>query len=398
MLDDMNLPLGGVRVLDLTTIVFGPYATQLLADFGADVIKIEAPGGDPVRHVGVSRNPGMGALFLSANRNKRSVVLDLKRPAAKEALQRLIGSADMFVHNIRPEKISSLGFGPDDVLKLNPQIIYGGLHGYRENGLYGGRPAYDDVIQGASGVAGLFQQRDGEPQLVPSVIADKNAGLMASNGLVAGYVKRLRTGRGVYMECSMFEGLVSYNLIEHQSGSVFSPPEGEPGYARLLSRNRRPYKTKDGFICALPYTDKHWSSFWKISGMPDMAADVRFSDMSLRSKNIDDLYKISSKVFPTRSTSEWLELLAEADIPVGQVNTLQELKNDPHLTQLGFFRPYEHPTEGTIEIPDTPYQYDRSSLPIRRHQPSLGEHGREVLKEIGMKEAEIQVALGEGES
>ena len=398
MLDDMNLPLGGVRVLDLTTIVFGPYATQLLADFGADVIKIEAPGGDPVRHVGVSRNPGMGALFLSANRNKRSVVLDLKRPAAKEALQRLIGSADMFVHNIRPEKISSLGFGPDDVLERNPQIIYGGLHGYREDGLYGGRPAYDDVIQGASGVAGLFQQRDGEPQLVPSVIADKNAGLMASNGLVAGYVKRLRTGRGVYMECSMFEGLVSYNLIEHQSGSVFSPPEGEPGYARLLSRNRRPYKTKDGFICALPYTDKHWSSFWKISGMPDMAADVRFSDMSLRSKNIDDLYKISSKVFPTRSTSEWLELLAEADIPVGQVNTLQELKNDPHLTQLGFFRPYEHPTEGTIEIPDTPYQYDRSSLPIRRHQPRLGEHGREVLKEIGMKEAEIQVALGEEES
>ena len=200
------------------------------------------------------------------------------------------------------------------------------------------------------------------------------------------------------MECSMFEGLVSYNLIEHQSGSVFSPPEGEPGYARLLSRNRRPYKTKDGFICALPYTDKHWSSFWEISGMADMAADVRFSDMSLRSKNIDDLYKISSKVFPTRSTSEWLELLAGADIPVGQVNTLQELKNDPHLTQLGFFRPYEHPTEGTIEIPDTPYQYDRSSLPIRRHQPRLGEHGREVLQEIGMKEAEIQVALGEEES
>ena len=385
-------------MLDLTTIVFGPYATQLLADFGADVIKIEAPGGDPVRHVGVSRNPGMGALFLSANRNKRSVVLDLKRPAAKEALQRLIGSADMFVHNIRPEKISSLGFGPDDVLELNPQIVYGGLHGYREDGLYGGRPAYDDVIQGASGVAGLFQQRDGEPQLVPSVIADKNAGLMASNGLVAGYVKRLRTGKGVYMECSMFEGLASYNLIEHQSGSVFSPPEGEPGYARLLSRNRRPYKTKDGFICALPYTDKHWSSFWKISGMPDMATDARFSDMSLRSKNIDDLYKISSKVFPTRSTSEWLELLADADIPVGQVNTLQELKNDPHLSQLGFFRAYEHPTEGAIEIPDTPYQYDRSSLPIRRHQPRLGEHGREVLEEIGMKELEIQVVLGEEKS
>ena len=394
MSDNSNFPLSGVRVLDLTTVLFGPYATQILGDFGADVIKIEAPGGDPVRHLGPARNPGMGALFLGSNRNKRSIVLDLKGSVGREALWRLIDKADMFVHNVRPQKIRSLGFGPDDVLRRRPIIIYGGLHGYREDGPYGGQPAYDDVIQGASGIAGLFQERDGEPQLVPSVVADKSAALMASSGLIAAYVKRLRTGRGVYMECSMFEGLVSYNLVEHQWGTIFSPPESKPGYARLLSRNRRPHRTLNGFICMLPYTDKHWKTFWKLSGMPKMAEDPRFSTMALRVRNIDDLYREAGKVIGNRNTEEWLELLPKADIPVGRVNSLSDLRNDPHLTEIGFFRPYEHPTEGALEIPDTPYRFDRESLPIRRHPPRLGAHGREVLAELGMDDQEICLALG----
>ena len=394
MSENSNFPLSGVRVLDLTTVLFGPYATQILGDFGADVIKIEAPGGDPVRHLGPARNSGMGALFLGSNRNKRSIVLDLKGSVGREALWRLIDKADMFVHNVRPQKIRSLGFGPDDVLRRRPIIIYGGLHGYREDGPYGGQPAYDDVIQGASGIAGLFQERDGEPQLVPSVVADKSAALMASTGLIAAYVKRLRTGRGVYMECSMFEGLVSYNLVEHQWGTIFCPPESKPGYARLLSRNRRPHRTLNGFICMLPYTDKHWKTFWKLSGMPKMAEDPRFSTMALRVRNIDDLYREAGKVIGNRNTEEWLELLTKADIPVGRVNSLEDLRNDPHLTETGFFRPYEHPTEGAIEIPDTPYRFDRESLPIRRHPPRLGEHGREVLTELGMDAQEICLALG----
>ncbi len=393
MSDNSNFPLSGVRVLDLTTVLFGPYATQILGDFGADVIKIEAPGGDPVRHLGPARNSGMGALFLGSNRNKRSIVLDLKGSVGREALWRLIDKADMFVHNVRPQKIHSLGFGPDDVLRRRPIIIYGGLHGYREDGPYGGQPAYDDVIQGASGIAGLFQERDGEPQLVPSVVADKSAALMASTGLIAAYVKRLRTGRGVYMECSMFEGLVSYNLVEHQWGTIFSPPESKPGYSRLLSRNRRPHRTLNGFICMLPYTDKHWETFWKLSGMPKMAEDPRFSTMGLRVRNIDDLYREASKVIANRDTEEWLEVLTKADIPVGRVNSLSDLRNDPHLTEIGFFRPYEHPTEGAIEIPDTPYRFDRESLPIRRHPPQLGEHGQEILAELGMSQQEIQSAL-----
>ena len=393
MSEDLNLPLSGVRVLDLTTVLFGPYTTQILGDFGADVIKIEAPGGDPVRHLGPARNSGMGALFLGSNRNKRSIVLDLKGSVGREALWRLIDKADMFVHNVRPQKIRTLGFGPDDVLRRRPIIIYGGLHGYREDGPYGGQPAYDDVIQGASGIAGLFQERDGEPQLVPSVVADKSAALMASSGLIAAYVKRLRTGRGVYMECSMFEGLVSYNLVEHQWGTIFSPPESKPGYSRLLSRNRRPHRTLNGFICMLPYTDKHWKTFWKLSGLPKMAEDPRFSTMALRVRNIDDLYREAGKVIANRNTEEWLKVLTEADIPVGRVNSLEDLRNDPHLTETGFFRPYEHPTEGAIEIPDTPYRIDRESLPIRRHPPQLGEHGQEILAELGMSQQEIQSAL-----
>ena len=379
MSEDLNLPLSGVCVLDLTTVLFGPYTTQILGDFGADVIKIEAPGGDPVRHLGPARNSGMGALFLGSNRNKRSIVLDLKGSVGREALWRLIDKADMFVHNVRPQKIRTLGFGPDDVLRRRPIIIYGGLHGYREDGPYGGQPAYDDVIQGASGIAGLFQERDGEPQLVPSVVADKSAALMASTGLIAAYVKRLRTGRGVYMECSMFEGLVSYNLVEHQWGTIFSPPESKPGYARLLSRNRRPHRTLNGFICMLPYTDKHWKTFWKLSGLPKMAEDPRFSTMALRVRNIDDLYREAGKVIANRNTEEWLELLTKADIPVGRVNSLEDLRNDPHLTETGFFRPY---------------RFDREALPIRRHLPRLGEHGREVLAELGMDDQEICLALG----
>ena len=393
MSDNSNLPLSGVRVLDLTTVLFGPYTTQILGDFGADVIKIEAPGGDPVRHLGPARNSAMGALFLGSNRNKRSIVLDLKGSIGREVLWRLIDEADMFVHNVRPQKIRSLGFGPDDVIGRRPSIIYGGLHGYREDGPYGGRPAYDDVIQGASGIAGLFQERDGEPQLVPSVVADKSAALMASSGLIAAYVKRLRTGRGVYMECSMFEGLVSYNLVEHQWGTVFCPPESKSGYTRLLSRNRRPHRTLNGFICMLPYTDKHWEAFWKISGLSKMAADPRFTTMPLRAHNIDTLYREAGQVIATRTTEEWEKLLTEADIPVGRVNNLKDLKNDPHLKEIGFFRPYEHPTEGTIEIPATPYRFDGESLPIQRHPPQLGEHGEEILSELGMSQQKIGLAL-----
>lgn len=383
------LPLSGFRVLDLTSVIFGPYTTQVLGDFGADVIKIEPPEGDPTRVLGPARNPGMAAVFLGANRNKRSLVLDLKTEPAKAALWRLIDGADMIVHNIRPQKIAALGFDPDAVLARNPKIIYGGLHGYREDGPYGGRPAYDDVIQGESGLAGAFTERDGAPMLMPTVVADKSAALLAASGLVAALVQRLRTGKGVYLEVSMFEGVVGYTLLEHQYGATFRPPVGKAGYARALSPQRRPHATRDGHLCMLAYTDKQWRSFWDLVGEPEMTADPRFVTMAARSRNIDALYGIAGALFAQRTTAEWLELLRRAEIPSGPVNSFDDLRGDPQLQAIGFFRPYEHPSEGSIEMPDTAFRFDRQSLPVRHHQPRLGEQGREILREAGLSEAEI---------
>ena len=253
---ETDLPLAGIRVLDLTTVVFGPYAAQTLGDLGADVIKVEAPGGDQTRAVGAARNDGMGALFLGSNRNKRSIELDLKDPDHTQALWRLIATADVFMHNIRPQKIKALGFDAHSVRAHSASIVYAGLHGYWETGPYGGSPAYDDVVQGQSGYAGAAAARDGTPSLAPSVIADKTAGLMAVNAILAALLKRRSTGKGTYVEIGMFEGLTSFNLVEHLQGESFDPPEGPPGYARTLSPGRRPHPTQDGHICMLAYTDQ----------------------------------------------------------------------------------------------------------------------------------------------
>ncbi len=386
-------PLSGLRVLDLTSVIYGPYATQILGDFGADVIKIEPPEGDMVRAIGPARNPKMSALFLGSNRNKRSLVLDLKRDEDKHALWRLIENADVFVHNMRPKKIAALGFNPDAVLACNPRIIYGGLHGYQEDGPYAGMPAYDDVIQGQSGVVGAFMVRDGEPVLMPTIIADKTAALLASNGLMAAIIRRGITGKGGYVETSMFEGMVGYILLEHQHGAVFVPPLGKSGYPRALSPHRRPHSTADGYICMLAYTDKQWRSFWQLSGRPELGDDPRFVDVGNRTRNIDELYQIAAKALATKTTKEWLALLRHADVPAGPVNQLEDLRNDEHLNAINFFKAFEHPTEGKIEVLDSPYRFDRKSLPLHRHQPQLGEHSREILAEAGLSDEEIEAIV-----
>ncbi len=389
-----GLPLDGVRVLDLTTIVYGPYATQTLGDFGAEIIKVEAPGGDAVRQMGPRRTPHMGAVYLGMNRNKKSIVLDLKREAARDALWRLVDGADIFVHNIRPQKILKLGFDPDRVMARNPGIVYAGLYGYRDGGPYAGLPAYDDVIQGQAGLAGTFHARDGAPNLIPTIAADKISGLLASNGILAALIQRRDTGRGVYVETAMFEGVASFTLVEHQYGAIFSPPMTPPGYPRVLSPHRRPLPTADGFICLLAYTDGQWDRFWDLVGRPEMKADPRFVSIGERLDHVDALYGESGRELVKKGSAEWLDLLRRAEIPCGPVNTLEDLQADPHLAATGFFRPFEHPTEGPMAMPDTAFRFDGAPLPVRLGQPQLGEHTEALLTEAGFDAAEIAEITG----
>jgi len=393
MTNPLSQPLQGIRVLDLTSVLFGPYSTQILGDFGADVVKIEAPGGDPTRGLGPARNVGMAAGFLGCNRNKRSVQLDLKRAPARAALWHLIDGADVFVHNIRPQKIAALGFTPEAVLTRKADIVYGALHGYLEEGPYAGRPAYDDVIQGECGIAGAFQARDGEPAFAPSVIADKSAGLIAANGLIAALFQRLRTGKGVYMEIGMFESMAAYTLLEHQYGMSFSPPEGDAGYPRVISAERKPYATKDGYISMTAYSDKQWQSFWALTDTPEVAQEPRYKSLATRTEHIDALYAQAGAAIRAGTTAGWLAALREVEIPCGPINTFNDLKVDPHLTQLNFFSQFEHPSEGTLEIIDTGLRINREKLGLHRHQPKLGEHSESVLSEAGMSSTEIEEAL-----
>ena len=285
-------PLAGIRVLDLTSVVAGPLATQMLGDMGADVIKIEAPEGDAPRHTGPARSPNMAALFMGLNRSKRSLVLDLKKPAAAEALWRLIAGADVFVHSMRPQKIEKLGFAHQAVCARNPRLVYAALHGYRDGGPYSGQPAYDDVIQGQSGIAALMSV-GGEPRYAPTILADKISALAISNAISVALFAREKTGRGQFVEIPMFEQLVSFVLAEHLFGHNFVPPMGSLGYTRVTGAWRRPYKTKDGYLCMMAYTERHWRKFWPAVGKPEVCDDPRFNSIATRSHNVVALYELA---------------------------------------------------------------------------------------------------------
>ena len=383
MASSPTLPLDGIRIIDMTTTLAGPYGSQILGDFGADVIKIEAPGGDAIRNAGPQRHQGMAATFMGCNRNKRSAVLDLTTSTGKDALWKLLDTSQVFLHAIRPQKIRALGFDAASVMERRPDIVYAALHGYHEHGPYGGRPAYDDVIQGEAAITDTFTLRDGNPAMVPSSFVDKNTGLITANGVLAAIIQNLRTHEGVYLEIGMFEGIVSYNLVEHLYGRMFVPAEGDAGYARVVSEYRRPHATRDGHLCMLPYTDSQWQKFWAIAGRPELANDARFVTMQARSQNIDALYGTAANCLKARGSAEWLELLAEAEIPAGPANCLDDLFTDPHLQAIGFFREHHHPSEGALIVPDTPYRLNGQSLPVRQPAPRLGEHTREILRAAG---------------
>jgi crotonobetainyl-CoA:carnitine CoA-transferase CaiB-like acyl-CoA transferase len=393
----MSGPLHGVRVLDLTTVVMGPYATQILADFGADVVKVEPPEGDVMRYAWPFRHQGMGHIFLNANRNKRSVVLDLKRPEALEACLALARRCDVLVYNIRPQAMARLKLSYEELKKENSRIIYVGCFGYSQRGPYAAKAAYDDLIQGAAGIPWLLhKQGAAEPRYAPIIVADRSVGQQVASAVSAALYFREKSGKGQRVDVPMFEHLLQIVLGEHLGGQTFEPQEGEAGYARMLAPDRRPYATKDGYVCALIYNDKQWKAFFQVLGNPPQSADPKFSNQEIRSRHYAEACAYVAEQMKLRTTAQWIEALERADIPVQRMNSLAEVLADPHLAATGFFRSVEHPTEGTLRSMAVPSEWSESAPQYRRHAPRLGEHTVEVLREAGLSGEKISVLLQSG--
>ena len=386
-------PLAGVKVIDLTAVLLGPFATQHLADMGADVIKVEPPEGDLLRVSGGSmgRDKSMGPIYMAANRNKRSLCLDLKKPAAVAVLKDLIKDADLFIHNSRPAAIERLGLGYEDLKKVNPSIIYAYSLGYARKGPYGHKPAFDDLVQGVSGAASLQSRVDGQPPQLhaePDRRQDDRAPSLhrrAGRALPSQMHRRGPDDRGADAGDAG-----SFWLTEHLFGATWTPERGAMGYDRIINKFRHPFPTKDGYVCALPYTDAHWLTFFEIVERPDLAKDPRFADRTVRPKHFSELYQVLDSLLKHRTTEEWLEAFDKADIPAMPVRTLEELFDDPHLKATGFFTEREHPTEGPITTFASPLDFEKTKVEFRRHAPRIGEDGVEVLREAGLSEAEIE--------
>jgi crotonobetainyl-CoA:carnitine CoA-transferase CaiB-like acyl-CoA transferase len=392
----MSGALSGVKILELTSVVLGPWAVQILADMGAEVIKVEAPFGDSNRQLGAYRNKGMAALYLSNNRNKRSLVLDLKQDSAREALLAIAKECDVFVHNNRPQVMTKLNLEYEDIKAVKPDIVYCGTYGYSKHGPYGQKGALDDSIQAASGIANLNELVLGEPRYLPTVVADKTTAITVVYAILAALFHRERTGIGQEIEVPMFETMVSFVMAEHLWGETFEPPLGKAGYTRLMSHHRKPYKTKDGYIAVLPYMNDHWKVFCERAGREDLIEDERFKDLSSRVTNIDETYSETGKILATKTTQEWLDLFSDTRVPVIVVNSLEDLFTDPHLEAVGFWTLFEHPSEGLLKLPGFPARFSETPASIRRHPPKLGEHSIEILKEAGLEEEAIQTMLDSG--
>ena len=382
-------PLQGVRVVDLTTVMLGPFCTQILGEMGAEIIKIETPEGDVNRWTGESRSPGMSTGQLIKGRNKRSIILDLKVKKVRKVFEKLIQTADVFVHNIRPKAAKRLAIDYETIAELNPGIIYASATGFGETGPFADKPAYDDLIQGASGIASLFGKVTGTPRYVPSVMADKTTGLFLSNYISMALFHRERTGEGQKLHVPMYESFAAFVVSEHMQGQTFVPPTGPAGYTRMLTSHRKPYETMDGFICVVPYTQKHWANFLALVGRADLIKDPRFSNQTERTKNIDTLYEIVSDNMKSRSTNNWIIALSNADIPAGPMNSPEDLFECPHLKAVEMFPEIEHPTEGRIKHIKVPAAFSKTPGGLYHHSEKLGASTNTVLNELGFSRTEI---------
>lgn len=390
-------PLDGVRVLDLTSVVVGPLATQIMADHGADVIKIEAPTGDIVRTLagrGVTAN--MSGKFLHLNRNKRSIALDLKQEAARAALMRLIEGADVLIWNMRPPAMARLGLEYEDVRRVNPRIIYCGMFGFGQDGRYRDKPAYDSIIQGSAGIAALHHRVTGEPRYLPMVIADRTVGLIAVQMILMALYHRTRSGEGQAIEIPMFENIVKSVLEEHMYLKTFDPPLGPSGDPRLLDAEARPLATRDGWICISGNTDGQAFAIFDAIGKPELKTDPRFNSVAARFKNTAEYFRIRAEGLRQKTTAEWLEIFDATDVPAMPFQTLDDLMHDPHLQDIGFFKLIEHPTEGRIWNMRLPNKLSGGVRRDFRAAPKIGEHSIEILREAGFDDAAIEAMVADG--
>ena len=382
-------PLDGIRVLEIASMIFGPLAGQYLGDMGADVIKLEPPEGDLTRAIGPRRSPRMGAFFMTSNRSKRSIVVDLKRPEGREILQRLVGKTDVLLHSMRTPAANRLGLAYQSLAKANPALVYCHVTGYGDDGPYGGRPAYDDIIQAASGLAMMQKVVGGEPRFVPTIMADKISGVHAAYAIVLALMHRLRTGEGQQVDVAMFETMAAFNMMEHQWGHAFEPPIGPMGYAPVISAARRPYKTLDGYLALLPYSNTHWKRFFELAGEPQIMQDERFATFAARQRHFRAVWDEIERQVARKSNAEWLRLLTPEDIPFSQVNHIEDLPHDPHLKAVNFWSIAEHPTEGSLLIPGNPLRMSASPPEVTRLPPNLGQHSAEILREYAYDDTSV---------
>lgn len=386
-------PLAGVRVADLTTVVMGPLGTRMLADMGADVIRIEAPGGDVIRDYPPMRNDKMSAFTINVNRNKRSIVLDLKDKTGIQAVLDIIASCDVFVTNMRRQAVERLGLDEASVRAVNPEIVYCVANGYGSDGPHADRPAYDDVMQAASGFASTFQWFGGPPQLVPSILADKVCGVHVAFAIAAALHGKATTGQGLTVEVPMAETMAAFNMVEHLGGQTFEPPFGGFSYGRIRTPNRRPRRTKDGWLVVLPYSTANWAAFWEFGGRPEFIGDPRFESAAERVKHADELYGLLDEVTINKTTAEWLDYCELHSIPASAVVDIEELGDDPHFAAVGLFQEAEHPSEGPYRYVRDPIRINGQNSMLRRHAPRLGGDTEAILREIGWDDDQIAAIM-----